>query len=357
MKPAPPVTSTFTLKRIACRVLGAGYRLLKPLLFQLDPEQAHERVVGFIGAWPRLVRSLAPGGGATVPTQLAGLTLPSPVGLAAGLDKDGQALPVWEKLGFGFVEVGTVTPRPQQGNPRPRVHRLVEHRAVVNSMGFPSVGAQAVLERLESWRDRDLWPSIPVGVNLGKNKDTPPEKAPEDYAEVTRVLGPHADYLTVNVSSPNTPGLRDLQHGDELARILEAVLGYSDDKPVFVKLAPDIDPPLLIASVETALEAGAAGIIATNTTRSRPGIDADTELAGGLSGAPLYALARERIGHVLEAASGKPVVGVGGVHSSKQVRELLDMGCAAVQLYTGLIYEGPTLVHRINSELSAISDA
>ena len=338
-------------------MLGAGYRLLKPLLFQLDPELAHERVVGFVGAWPRLVRRLAPGGGARVPTQLAGLELPSPVGLAAGLDKDAHALPVWDKLGFGFIEVGTVTPRPQTGNPRPRVHRLVEHRAVVNSLGFPSAGAQAVLKRFEYWRGQGLWPSIPVGVNLGKNKNTPPEEAPQDYAAVTRVLGTHADYLTVNVSSPNTPGLRDLQHGDDLRRILEAVLAHAGSKPVFVKLGPDMEPSVFLASVETALNAGAAGIIATNTTRSRPGVDPETALDGGLSGAPLYALARERIGHALEAASGKPVVGVGGVHSAGQVRELLDMGCAAVQLYTGLIYEGPTLVHRINSELSTIPKA
>ena len=340
------------MERIACRVLAAGYAMLKPLLFRQDPETAHERVLGFVGAWPRLCRSLAPSGPKGPTVDLAGLTLPSPVGLAAGLDKEGHALPIWDKLGFGFVEMGTVTPRPQPGNPRPRVHRLVEHGAVVNSMGFPSEGAEAVRETLQAWKSANLWPSVPVGINLGKNKDTPAENASEDYARVTEVLGDFADYLTVNVSSPNTPGLRALQHGEGLRRIVRDVLRYSGTRPVFVKLAPDMSEEDLKAAVETALTAGASGIIATNTTRERRGIAAAEALTGGLSGAPIYPLSKERISWVLEASGGKPVVGVGGIHSPDQVRELMDMGCAAVQIYTGLIYEGPTLVHRINSALS-----
>jgi dihydroorotate dehydrogenase len=353
MKPAPPVTSTFTFERIACRVLAAGYALMKPLLFAQDAESAHERVLGLVGAFPRLAMALAPSGSGAVPTTLAGLTLPSPVGLAAGLDKEGHALPLWEKLGFGFVEMGTVTPRPQPGNPRPRVHRIVQHKALVNSMGFPSEGADAVRTTLEGWKTKGLWPSVPVGVNLGKNKDTPAEDAAQDYAAVTEVLGPYADYLTVNVSSPNTPGLRALQHGEGLRRIVLDVLSHSGTKPVFVKLAPDMDEVDLKSAVETALQAGAAGIIATNTTRERRGIAEAEALTGGLSGAPLFPLARERIGWVLEASAGKPVVGVGGIRSPEQVQELMEMGCAAVQLYSGLIFEGPTLVHRINASLSA----
>lgn len=338
-------------------MLSAGYSLLKPLLFRQDPETAHEHVLGLIQSFPRLARALAPGGGATVPTTLAGMRLPSPVGLAAGLDKEGHALPIWDRLGFGFVELGTVTPRPQPGNPRPRVHRLIPEGALVNSMGFPSEGAVAVAASLGHWKAQGLWPTVPVGINLGKNKETPPQEAPEDYAEVTRVLCEHADYLTVNVSSPNTPGLRDLQHGEGLQRILEAVLAEAGSRPVFVKLAPDLEPEELRSSVETALGSGAVGIIATNTTRQRRGIARAEALTGGLSGAPLYALARERIGQVLETASGQPVVGVGGIHSAEQVLELLDMGCAAVQVYSGLIYEGPTLVHTINSRLAAVAKA
>ncbi len=323
-------------------MLDLLYRLSKPLLFQLEPETAHHLVIqgaAMCPAW--LVRALAPTPPKGLVTKLAGLTLNTPIGLAAGLDKDAQAIDFWANIGFGFVEVGTVTPRPQPGNPRPRVYRHREHRALVNSLGFPSAGAEVVARRMQKLRDRGHWPSSPVGVNLGKNKDTSAEQAHEDYRLLARRFGGLADYLTVNVSSPNTPGLRDLQAPEALARIAGTVVQEAPDTPVFVKLSPDLAPEATGQAVETVLSVGVRGLIATNTTVSRP---VPIPQTGGLSGAPLYPLALDRIQDVLDATAGRvPVIGVGGVDTAEKAQEFLDRGCSAVQLYTGLIYEGPIL--------------
>ena len=334
-------------------MLDLAYAALKPLLFSMDAESAHERVLGLAASMPGLVRGLTPDRRAhpDLARDVAGVRFASPVGLAAGLDKNGEAIAIWDKLGFGYVEIGTVTPRPQVGNPRPRVHRIVEHRAVVNSMGFPSAGMDAVRAHLDATRAAGRWPQVPVGINLGKNKTTSADDAGDDYAALAAGLREHADYFVVNVSSPNTPGLRDLQTVEPLRRIVRATLDQAGDVPVFVKFAPDLDDEGLTAGVEGAIAEGASGIIATNTTRQRFGIAQAEELGGGLSGAPLKPLARERIALALQAAGQTPVIGVGGILGPADAKDYLDLGCAAVQVYTGFIYAGPGLPHAINEAL------
>jgi dihydroorotate dehydrogenase len=327
-------------------VLDLLYRLSRPLLFSLDPEDAHHLVLSGAARCPGWVADmLAPKLPDGLQTDLAGLVLPTPIGLAAGLDKEAQAIPLWAKLGFGFVEVGTVTPHPQPGNPRPRVHRVTEHQALVNSMGFPSEGADVVVQRLQLLRDRDTWPATPVGVNLGKNKDTSADQAHEDYRVLAQRFRGLADYLAVNVSSPNTPGLRDLQAPEALARIAGTVVEEAPDIPVFVKLSPDLTDEAVGQAVETVLSVGVRGLIATNTTITRP---VPSDEPGGMSGAPIHALAAGRIQAVLDAVGGRvPVVGVGGIDTPAKAADMLARGCAAVQIYTGFIYGGPALPSRL----------
>ncbi|MCA8923580.1 MAG: quinone-dependent dihydroorotate dehydrogenase [Planctomycetes bacterium] len=330
------------------------YRCARPLLFRLDAERAHELTLSQAARFSRLACAVAGRHPPGLPTQLGPLTCAGPVGLAAGLDKNAVALPLWERLGFGFVEVGTITPRPQAGNPRPRVHRFPKQGAIINAMGFPNDGAEAIAGRLRALRAAGRWPQIPVGANLGKNKDTPDDEAAEDYRKVALAVRELVDYLVVNVSSPNTPGLRALQAGDALAKIVGATREAAPELPVFVKLAPDLDLEPLTGSVERALAEGAAGVVATNTTLTRPLEGAGPFPSGGLSGRPLFPLAKAKIAHVLEVVDGRvPVVGVGGVDGPERARELLELGCAAVQLYTGLVFQGPGVVARINRALRA----
>lgn len=341
----------------AAAVLDLSWRLLRPLLFSLDAERAHRLVLGGLGALPRLsgalLGALAGPPAASLACRLGPLALAGPVGLAAGLDKDGEAITVWPSLGFGFVEIGTVTAHPQPGNPRPRLFRLPAERALINRMGFNNEGSEALALRLRRLRESDRWPAVPVGANIGKSKITPLEEAPDDYVTSVRRLRPWVDYLTVNVSSPNTPGLRDLLQVEALSRLLGAVVPEAGDRPVFLKLSPDSAGEDLAAIVEVAAGAGVAGLIATNTTITRPGDTGRTGEAGGLSGAPLWPLARERIREVLALSAGRlPVIGVGGIERAEQAAELLALGCAAVQLYTGLIFHGPGLVRRINRDLA-----
>lgn len=335
-------------------MLQALYRCARPVLFRLDAERAHELTLRQAARWPRLLGAIAGRHAPGLPTQVGPLACAGPVGLAAGLDKNAVALPLWERLGFGFVEVGTITPRPQVGNPRPRVHRFPREGAIINAMGFPNDGLEAITARLRRLRESGRWPQIPVGANLGKNKDTPDDDAAEDYEAVARGVRELVDYLVVNVSSPNTPGLRALQAGDALARIVGATRAAAPDLPVFVKLAPDLDPEPLTQSVERALSEGAAGVVATNTTLTRPLQGPGPFPAGGLSGRPLFPLAQEKIGHVLDVVAGRvPVIGVGGVDGPERAQALLERGCAAVQLYTGLVFQGPGVVARINRGLRA----
>ncbi len=341
-------------------LLDSTWRLLRPLLFHLDAERAHRLAISTLSRTPRLA-SAALGALAGPPPpslarKLGPLEIPGPVGLAAGLDKDGEAPTVWPALGFGFVELGTVTALPQPGNPRPRLFRLPAERALINRMGFNNHGSEALAAALHRLRDSGRWPRVPVGANIGKSKVTAldDDAVAADYRTSVERLRDVADYLTVNVSSPNTPGLRSLQAVAPLRRLVGTVLQAAGDLPVFVKLAPDFEEPDLVDVVEGIITEGATGIIATNTTISRPGATGRLGQDGGLSGVPLWPLARARIQTVLDTAAGRvPVVGVGGIHDAAQVAELLDAGCAAVQLYTGLIFEGPGLIRRLNDGLVA----
>jgi dihydroorotate dehydrogenase len=337
---------------------GPLYPLSRSLLFRLDPETAHGlslAAIARVGRTPGLRSAVASMFAApdVEPVEVFGLRFPNRVGLAAGYDKDGVGFRGLACLGFGHIEVGTVTPEPQPGNPRPRVFRLVERRSVINRMGFPGRGAAYVAEQL-----RGLRPGGPVlGVNIGKQKTTPLEEAAGDYEELVDVFAPLADYLAVNISSPNTPGLRKLQERGFLGALLGRVATRRDEvagrtgrrAPVLVKLAPDLDDAQLLTAVDAIAASGLDGIIATNTTIGREGLDhplAGEE--GGLSGAALTDLSTRIIARIHEHTGGAiPIVGVGGVMGPEDARAKLDAGATLIQVYTGLVYEGPGLVKRI----------
>ena len=329
-------------------------RVVRPALFALDAERAHDLTMSALRR-PIVQRVLGPGRepvDARLRQQALGLTFDHPVGLAAGLDKQGTAVAAWAALGFAFVEVGTVTPRPQPGNPRPRLFRLRADRAIINRFGFNSVGADGVAANLGAGTPA----AIRLGVNIGKNKETPNERAADDYVRVVDALHPFADYFAVNVSSPNTAGLRDLQESRALraliAQVVQRVREVSSRHiAVLVKVSPDMADADLLQSVDAALEGGAAGIIATNTTVARTGLRTGpphSAEAGGLSGAPLRAVANDACrvlaGHVGRHA---PVIGVGGIFTAEDAYQRIRAGATLVQLYTGLIYEGPGVVRRI----------
>ena len=294
-----------------------------------------------------LLRSFAP---PAQPRMLFGLTFPNPIGLAAGFDKDGVAVPAWEALGFGFVEIGTVTARPQPGNPTPRIFRYPQQGALINRLGFNNEGADVVAARLRKLRKSSLRPSIPIGVNLGKSKVTPLAEAPADYLYSFRQLHPVADYIVLNVSSPNTPGLRTLQEHAALVALLGAITGenarLSPPKPILLKIAPDLSDESLKEIVSAVEEFGLAGLIATNTTLDHSAIPPAVDEAGGLSGAPL----RERATAVvrfLRHRTRLPIIGVGGISDAASAREKSEAGAQLLQIYTSLIYRGPNLLREI----------
>jgi dihydroorotate dehydrogenase len=334
--------------------------LLRAALFLFDPERIHdlaERALRLVPLWlaRRLRGTVAP----TLRVRCLGLTFEGPVGLAAGFDKGEVVLPGLFAPGFSHVELGTVTPRPQPGNDRPRLFRLPEHRAIINRMGFNNAGAEACAARLAA-----LAPAArigPVGVNVGKNKATPNDAAEADYLACIDRLHRHADYLVVNISSPNTPGLRALQEKAQLERLLSACVrrlaGLAPGKPLLVKLAPDLAPDALDEAVDVAVAAGAAGVIATNTTLSRAGVEGHPRAgeAGGLSGAPLGGLSTEAIRRCYARAGGRlVVVGCGGVMSAEDAYARIRAGAALVQVYTGFIFGGPAFVRRIHRRLPAL---
>jgi dihydroorotate dehydrogenase len=291
---------------------------------------------------------------------LWGISFPNPIGLAAGFDKDGTATGIWPSLGFGFVELGTVTAHAQPGNPKPRLFRLLPDEAVLNRMGFNNRGAAALAERLQVWRDRPC--PIPMGINLGKSKITELHDAPEDYRHSFRLLKECGHYFVVNVSSPNTPGLRSLQATDQLEPILDALMSENNSqKPFLVKIAPDLENDAIAAIVDLAQQYQFAGIIATNTTIQRAGLQTQTiaqtsrpitEEAGGISGAPLRSRSTDIIRFIWNYTNGQlPIIGVGGIFTAEDAWEKITAGASLVQVYTGLVYEGPAMLRRVSDGL------
>ena len=329
-----------------------GYeRLVRPLLFSLDPETAHRLTIELLcGASHfdlalRALRSFRP---RSKSKTLFGLNFPNPIGLAAGLDKNGVALPAWAALGFGFVEIGTVTAKAQPGNPEPRIFRLPKQQALINRLGFNNDGADTIAERLRKLRERGRWPAVPVGINIGKSRATPLEKAADDYLYSFRLLRDFADYVTLNVSSPNTPGLRDLQEPAALSHLLHAIGNAPGKatKPVLIKISPDLSPIQLEAILNVCAENGVAGIIATNTTLDHSSVPPELDEEGGLSGAPLREKATVLVRDIV-AKSAIPVIASGGICDAECAREKFQAGAQLVQLYTGLVYRGPGLLREI----------
>jgi dihydroorotate dehydrogenase len=331
------------------------YELLKPHLFSLDAETAHEEISGLMALLAPVpgaaaILSVLTGPGARDQEKdVFGVRFPNPLGLAAGFDKDGKLSGVLPSLGFGFLEIGSVTLEPQAGNPRPRLFRVPESRALVNRMGFNSEGARAVARRLANAPKC----SVPLGINLGLNKGTEASKAPEIYARTFRILAEHGDYFVVNVSSPNTPGLRDLQKVNDLTAILEAVQEANHlKKPVLLKLSPDLADEDFSAAI-TIAEKLTRGLVVSNTTISREGLDEKWRAeTGGLSGAPLKSRATELV-RKARSLTKLPIIGVGGIETAEDARERMAAGADLVQLYTSLVYNGPASIKRILRGLSA----
>lgn len=335
-------------------------KVAKPILFKLDPETAHHLVIrgmkqlGRMPLGPRLLGQIYPmHRSPRLEVSLWGMTFPNPIGLAAGLDKNGEAVPAFSAIGFGFLEVGTVTPLGQPGNDRPRLFRLPEYEALINRMGFNNEGAVHMAANLSRIRQRP----IPVAVNIGKNKTTPNDEAEADYVACIRELYDHADWFVVNISSPNTPGLRDLQT-DGLGRLLRAVMEEmasqqerrgGPPKPVAVKLAPDMEPWQLEEAIGRILEHGVSAVIATNTTVGRTGIDhPHAAQTGGLSGRPLGDRSTEMVRSIYRLTGGKlPIIGCGGIFTAEDAYAKIRAGASLVELYTSLIYRGPGLLAEI----------
>ena len=321
------------------------YSLVRPFVFALDAERAHRATIAALKLMPARRPPKFPD---LLRTSLAGLDFPSPVGLAAGFDKDAEVAEQMLSLGFGFVEVGTITPRPQSGNPKPRLFRLSEDHAVINRMGFNNEGQPAAFARLSKCTHT----SGIIGVNVGANKDSVDRIA--DYVEGVRSMSAVARYLTINISSPNTPGLRTLQDEGELRELLSTVRSVGSDKPLFLKVAPDLgeeDPERI---VKAALDHGIAAMIVANTTISRPPLKSDRgSEAGGLSGRPLKSLALEALRRFRSASGGEmPLIAVGGIENAEDAWERIRAGASLVQLYTAMVYEGPGIARRIAAGLA-----
>jgi len=340
-------------------------KILKPYLFKMDAEKAHHFTIGGLKIGDKVPGALAIMRGlygvqetADLAVDLFGIHFPNPIGLAAGLDKNGAAIEGFSSIGFGFMEVGTVTPKGQAGNDQPRLFRLPVDEALINRMGFNNEGAAAMKERFASLKSR----RIPVAVNIGKNKVTPNEHAADDYQSLIRDLYSEADFFVVNISSPNTPDLRNLQHGNELKELLQAVTEERDrqaakstgqPKSVLVKIAPDVNDDELEYMIATIAESGVAGIIATNTTLSREGLQhANKKEAGGLSGKPLRDRSTEIIHRIYSQTDGKlPIIGSGGIFTSQDAYDKIRAGASLVEIYTALIYNGPGINRELHQGL------
>lgn len=327
------------------------YAALRPLLFHLEAEKAHHATLALLAlaARCRLTRVVARAP-ARLPVRAFGLDFPNPVGLAAGLDKNGEYLDALGALGFGFIEIGTVTPRPQAGNPRPRLFRLPRQQALINRMGFNNAGVAALVANVE----RARWRGV-LGINIGRNKTTPNERAAEDYLACLERVYPLASYVTVNVSSPNTPGLRELQHADALRRLIDALVDARERlatqhharKPIVLKIAPDLDAEQMDAIAGVLIGSGIDGLICTNTSIDHSAVagEAHANEPGGLSGRPLFARATDVLRGMAERLGGAlPLVGVGGIASGRDAVAKRRAGATLVQVYSGLIYRGPRLI-------------
>ena len=321
-------------------------QLLRPLFFRLPAEAAHNlAILGLRLTPPSLLRA-AFGGTPQKPTKLFGLTFPNPVGLAAGMDKNASALRAWEALGFGFVEVGTITALAQPGNPKPRCFRYLSQQALINRMGFNNAGASVAAERLARQKASGRWPRVPVGINIGKSKLTPNEQAASDYATSYKLLLPFGDYFVVNVSSPNTPNLRALQDRDSLAEIIRTLKRINNIKPLLVKIAPDLTDEAVRDIAALAESEHLAGLIATNTTLDHSSVPKDSDQLGGLSGTPLLQRSTEVL-RILRSATDLPIIASGGIMDAASAHEKLEAGANLVQLYTGFVYHGPELIRDI----------
>lgn len=340
------------------------YQLLKKILFRMDPEVAHEwtvRSLKYLQQTPWLAKKLHQEWEVKHPSlssKVAGISFANPVGLAAGFDKHANVYPALANLGFGFVEVGTLTPRPQAGNERPRLFRLPEDQAIINRMGFNNHGVEEAIQSFQTLPR----PEIPIGINLGKNKDTANEDASQDYIIGLNLLYQYGDYFVINISSPNTQGLRDLQEATALEQLLTDILQTRDQcieqfqqkKPIFLKIAPDLTQIQLNEIIEIALRTKVDGIIATNTTLSRDGLKNKwyQHETGGLSGRPLTTRSTQWISQIYHQTQGQiPIIGVGGIFTAEDAYSKIRAGANLVQVYTGMIYQGPKIVKQINKDL------
>ena len=343
-------------------MLERTYPLARKILFRLNAERAHRWSLSALrfAETCGVLKGLAGEVPDREPVECMGLSFPNPVGLAAGLDKEGNAIDAFGRLGFGFIEIGTITPRPQAGNPKPRLFRLLEHEAIINRMGFNNPGIE---EGVSNVRKAETFKGV-VGFNIGKNKDTPNEHAIDDYLACLRGAWAVADYIAVNLSSPNTPGLRDLQGADVASRLLERIQEEREvlfrrsgrNVPLAIKVAPDLQPGEIRALSRVFLNHGLDGLIATNTTVARSGVGSHPKQAesGGLSGAPLAKMSTEVISAFhSELANKIPIIGVGGIMSAADARDKFAAGATLLQLYTGFIYRGPQLVREILNSSAA----
>tara|TARA_B100000579_G_C22839492_1_gene860643 strand:- start:1673 stop:2839 length:1167 start_codon:yes stop_codon:yes gene_type:complete len=343
--------------------MGAFYRIMsRPLLGLQDSEKAHARSLRILGTMEKssvgrgLIRTLSRR--LVLESHHFGMDFPNPIGLAAGMDKKAQSLLGWQEMGFGWMEYGGITAVEQDGNPRPRMFRSRQDRALINRMGFNNLGAEKMAEILQQRRDRNLWPSVPVGANIGRSKSSTNEDALKDYLATMQALEAHADIFIVNVSSPNTPGLRNLQSGGQIENLLAGVTAWRNEhskNPILVKIAPDLSDEQIGAIAKVAVDTGIDGIVATNTTTSRNTLKSSakfTQQNGGLSGRPLRKRSTEVISILYQQLQGSiPIIGVGGIDSGESAWEKLTAGASLLQIYSGLIFEGPGLPGAINRSI------
>ena len=335
------------------------YKLLRPALFALDPETSHDLVIkllALVSRWPTLLRLIRQKPETPLNTTVMGIEFPNPFGLAAGLDKNARCFPALAAMGFGFVELGTVTPRPQPGNPRPRLYRLREDRALINRMGFNSAGLDQFVRNLERLKP---YCQAPIGINLGKNALTPIEQASDDYILGLERVYRHADYIAINISSPNTASLRDLQSDEALDQLLHRVqetrANLSTAVPIAVKLAPDLTPEQVVAACDVLLKRSIDAVIACNTTVQRPPglISRYRNQQGGLSGAPLAPIAISLQEQLYRSLAGRiPLIGVGGIDSAVAALRSFAAGADLIQVYSGFIYQGGSLVRKLRTGLA-----